>query len=825
MFQVIKEVFKMRIVFSLIFIFCSLFAFSQKVKVLSKPVEYLRPSGEVLKNHESRIPRKGGIQWSVFSDRDNNTVYESANKANPIGSIGFGEIYYVTDIEESPEGDWLELYSIESGKAKTRIGFIEASKVLLWNTAIRNQGFTVKVLAMITDINVLIDASSYLSKEGEGSVFCYSRPDHDKKFMNDKKLSLFQLMFKLKEENGMYLLAYDNSFSSYSSDVVLGWVPREVVQEWEYRLTIEPNYSDEARTQRSIKEVKLPVFKQDKFEAATEFVKTGKASQEDVFEFKKEYDETLSEEMRMPLLDGAKGYDTKNSLFHVGYISPVLSKGNKNVLDKRDKDKMIDDFYKKIEPYSNVNFTFVVDGSSTMKASMGDIKRAIQNIKVDISDELKEEFSFAFSCVVYRANEDGKCGSNLTSKLDFTPKVNKVYDWIDAEMAKPNCSTFKPNQGSALRAGLYESLKMIQNSGRSGQSNYVILIGGPGDESVDTDDPKLNIESLAKLYAENGVNMFAYQYLSGQDRVYNYFFDDLTDLSEKGMEELYKTIAEVAEREEIEKFKFVRSTNNSLRRYIADTNSTGFMRFSEINAPANSNRLDGEFFLRDMNNLINRITRFQINKVSPFLDQINGFLSTENEFKLDASLALMLRGTEGGNASELMDFFRGTNFQYIAPAWVPKSTKVLKNDLYKRALFFTNAELSDLKADLKSFSSGSDDPEVFRKSAHKACKNLVVKYIGDIDDGEQISGSLLFEKFTGVSPTPMNVFSGIKDIDDILNSRVVSQTTLEQLRKSADKWYEDLETVETNEKFQWRRGKVVYFWVPEVVFSTNKTID
>jgi hypothetical protein len=808
------------IYFILVLILISSFSFGQSAKVLKRPVEYLRPDGYVFDTHDSKVPKKGGEDWAVFSDRNDNIVYSAPNGGAEAGRIKFGEVFYVT----GTEGEWLELYTIESGKAKSKVGWIHKSKILLWNTAIRKKGFTVKVLAMIKDLSVLGNAGEYISREGEGSVYCYDRPIHDKKYQNGKKLGLFQLMFKMKEENDMVLLAYDAFFSSYTSDAVIGWVPKAVINEWEYRLTVEPNYSQTARTQRSVKGVKLPVFKLDAKDNAVAYAKEGvPAPQSSVLQFKSEFESVRSEEMRMPLLDGNKGYDIKSNLYHVGYISPVFSKGNKQVMSQRSIDSLRSEIDKTTIPYQNVNFIFMVDGSNSMKPAMAEIKRAIQQLKVDISEDLKKEFNFTFSCVIYRANDDKSCGDAPVSRIDFTPNVNKIYEWIDKETSKNNCSSFKPNQGSFLREGLLESFKMIKQSKRQEESNYLILIGGPGDSEINENNSALSLDNLSKQYAECGINLFAYQYLSGKDKVYNYFYDDLTDLMDKGAAEMYKLIEKDSKKEKLESLRFSKIESQYIRRYISDTASTGFIRFAELNGPSQGVNLNGQFFQEDMNQLITRITNFQVSKVSHLRGMLSGIITPDTTMQLDASLLYMTKNIK--NISEVMDFFRGTNFQYITPGWVPKSHKAVTEDLFIRSLFFTSNELSDLMGDIRSFSSGSDDPNAFRDKAYFALRALTSKYLGEISNDQQISGKMLFESFVGVNPPPINIFSQITDIEDLRNVRKIDITQIEELRKSAKKWLSDLDVVQMNPNYQWKRGKIVYYWVPEAVFGSNKSLE
>lgn len=803
--------------FSLLY---SVGAFGQSAKAINKPVEYTRPDGKLLESHESKIPKKGDL-WTVFSDRNDNTVYDSPNGTNETGKINFGEMFYVTGVK----GEYLELYNMVDGKPKGKVGWIHQSKVLLWNNAIRNKGFTIKLLAMIQDASILKSREKlekYLSRENEGSVFCYNRPAHEAQFMSKTKLGLFQLMYKFKEENNMYLVGVDARFTSYSTFNIIGWVPKEVVTEWDSRLTIEPNYSANAKTERDLKNVSMPVFREENKTDATAFAKEGSpARKEAIYGTKKEYNATLAEEMRMPLLDGTKGFDTKSSLYHVGYISPFFRKnknsGSEGDFEARGLDSLKRTLDQAMDRERQVNFVFLVDGSTVMKPVMEEVKRAIQQIKLDLDSDVKKEFDFKFGSVVYRANADKSCGSEPITRFDFAKDPTKVIEFIDEQITQKNCSEFKPNQGSFLRKGLSEAFSMFERNKMQKQSNYVILIGSAADETDESDD----LDKIASTYAKCGVNLFAYQYMYGNHWVYENFYSDLVDMINKAQTEMASMIRS---KRTFEKVKFVSNDLNYMRRFVSDTSISGFIRFAEVCGPSGGKSLNGQYFLEDMNNLVARITDFHISNIKIITQKINALITPDNKGDDGIDAAILFNYRDIPNLDEILDFFSGTGFQYVAPGWAPKSHKELREDLFLRTLFFTQDELVTLKSDLKRFSTGDDNPSVFREQAYDAMKALASNYIGESTTNTQISGKQLFDAFVGVSPSALNIFSQIEDIEDIKNARKFDVPSIKKLQQSARKWLEDLECVDNNKEYQWKRGKVVYYWVPEAVFNTEKAL-
>jgi hypothetical protein len=79
-------------------------AIAQNTTVMSKPAKYEeQPDGALVEGK----PKYSNKLWLVFSDRDNNTVYNSPSyEAAVAGTVGYMDKFYVT----GESGDYLQLY-------------------------------------------------------------------------------------------------------------------------------------------------------------------------------------------------------------------------------------------------------------------------------------------------------------------------------------------------------------------------------------------------------------------------------------------------------------------------------------------------------------------------------------------------------------------------------------------------------------------------------------------------------------------------------------------------------------------------------------------
>lgn len=181
--------------------------------------------------------------WMVFSDRENNVVYKSANtRSDEVGTINFREYFFVVDEKEK----WIKIAKAdEINKLKantiTPVGWIQKEKMLLWSTGLVDPKTKINRKAFL--LNRADDVKNVLKDKKDKReliVDFYRDPIEQTK---EKEKSIYTRYFVFKKENGKMLLAQEADLTKLNYRTsLLGWVDSRRIKEWNTRISLEPNF-------------------------------------------------------------------------------------------------------------------------------------------------------------------------------------------------------------------------------------------------------------------------------------------------------------------------------------------------------------------------------------------------------------------------------------------------------------------------------------------------------------------------------------------------------------------------------------------------------
>ncbi len=206
--------------------------------------------------------------WIVCSDRSNNKTYrDEQGKVENDKVMDYMQRFYVSE----EKSNFLHLYlyedNIKVGGSKLALkstakdyGWAPKDKLLLWLRSMVNVGDRTakKALPVLKD-NTLGNASDKYVKNGLALIF--SDPGLTQE--NNNAIKIFQFLFVYKEDtvNNSLLIgkSYESNFFRIQNDV-LGWISKEIVQNWDNRICIEPNWDHDAVEERKLNNIKSSVF-------------------------------------------------------------------------------------------------------------------------------------------------------------------------------------------------------------------------------------------------------------------------------------------------------------------------------------------------------------------------------------------------------------------------------------------------------------------------------------------------------------------------------------------------------------------------------------
>lgn len=438
---------------------------------------------------------KSGHVWTVLSDRENNTTYLEPDRFSKVyATLDFREKVYVADMKNG----FALVFS--SGEKQTNFpqidapvwkGWVPIENLLLWNQCpkekhqIYNKG--VVVYTPSADVQIKQNPNYLFGPNLDASESSVFSSDLD---------ILYVMKTEKVNDKIYYLLSIKNILNlqgRYEEDL-LGWLPQDYLEAWNYRLLLEPTSSSRAVSYYQGQKIVPAIFPEgdDGLNQARDYQRTGKAK-ESLWKYDKLSTQRMDNyRMRNPVLDNSA------ELYHVATLSTF------NQMDV-DIDAM-NDARRRLQKYkeaqNNINMIFVIDNTASMRKYYPAVAKSLEEIlKKDRKSKLK------VGAVLYKDYKDPK----TVNYRALTANVNEIIGFINTN--KDNCNSIDPDDYEAMFEGLKTALDATKMNYNSTESNFIVLIGDAGNHREDPtgESWETMVKDLARQMSENNVNFLAYQ--------------------------------------------------------------------------------------------------------------------------------------------------------------------------------------------------------------------------------------------------------------------------------------------------------------------------
>lgn len=488
----------------LVFVFClglSQSATAQR-KLLGLPEYFVKPSDfhpnadQQAKLLELTTPKSRETPWLVFSDRNNNAVYDEPG-GSKITTLNLRDYFYVVEEKEG----WIRIANATTKSSSLKIetleqvvGWVPKSKMLLWPNGLVDHNTRIHKKVLL--LNRLDAFSDIIKLQDQQKVEVFSGPNTSEK---EKILPIFNYYFVLKREGNKILIATQAALSPYLQKHIIGWVRDSRVSIWDNRVCLEPNFEAAAFEERRAN----PDFQLKAFGDLTslqKFRESGGKAKENVFweddpvtlpsnklasgntnRFK-------GEVVRFPMAEFGIGRSTEEAYYRSGLIGTLkanptgkTSSFDSGVSDTRTTvmSKYIQSLKKRSE---KINIFFVVEGTACTYAYQQQLTEAISAIRKEAK---KGHTELRYGALLYRdlpeerVELDGKTVNRLIEHTPLTSDADRVAQFL--QQAKfQNLQDQDP--WTALYYGLSESLKLAGFN--KNETNIIFLIGCFGDFKV-----------------------------------------------------------------------------------------------------------------------------------------------------------------------------------------------------------------------------------------------------------------------------------------------------------------------------------------------------
>ncbi|HKK38963.1 MAG TPA: type VI secretion system protein TssR domain-containing protein [Cryomorphaceae bacterium] len=532
-------------------------AFSQKKmkimgvpKSLERPIDVFDDPAMVNKMVNDTRDQDREIRWVVFSDRDENPVYaEPDNSSKPASYINMGEFFYVLD----EKTDWIQIGKSEGfpDKLKTvikeeSIGWVPKSRMLLWSHGLISKRTGINKKAFLLNRGDDTEILENLNRDGDKQVF--RDPAREKAADNVKIYSFF---FVFKKEGDMYLLSKEEYLtpSKDSQNTLIGWIHRRDLQEWNTRLSLEPNFSEEAYKERKgnpklrarsyfdvkgLKGVSANSFGDMNYlfkDDDPAYLKPAEVSEEDPRRLK-------GGVLRYPIFGATLTSDdvTYYRSGAIGNIKVVSDQDGKvsfeSEIPENAMAQMSSFADKYIERSKKVNVFFVIEGTDKTEAFKPTIVSAINSLQANPLLGEKSDKIVQYGALIYRAPLEGE---RVVEVERLGPNLADVTQFVESQ------SFTNINNRSDETAVFYGIQQAVLKAGFNPQElNIMVVLGGAGDFSRNSGmktkakkeswDEYVEPNELRTLFAELQnlkMNLHCIQLVNNDLQTYQDFANDI----------------------------------------------------------------------------------------------------------------------------------------------------------------------------------------------------------------------------------------------------------------------------------------------------------
>lgn len=452
--------------------------------------------------------------WKVWSDRDENPIYDSPRQKRIEAQARWMEEFEVWDIKKTSSDEVLLKIKSPAASIVQKEGWIPLAKTLASSKALANEfGLTRKYMILTPVENYTNGNTKALNARFYNSPRKSAGPNYD------MEVNRFTILFVLKEENGRMLLSTDDDFGQAAigrTGRVSGWFPKESLTLWDSRIGYAPNHGKNSNTGTSST---LPVHSDEA--SAKKYWKSSSSSNlltnYNILDSKpSNWNEAFPP---MPNITGPLS-DVSNDFNQILRKVVVLVCAGSTSECEKDYNQNRADIEALLKQVEQLNVYFILDGTNSMEPYIESAKEAITEIVGIFSDSDIKDLSLGYT--VYRDYDDGKNSSVPGRPTHDHPQFLK-------EIAAINCFSQASTRAEAFYKGLITGVEAANFQAEYAQ-NLLIVIGDAGNHIND----KFTFADVEASLAGKKVTVFGLQTTNGAHSSYLDFTQDLIRLASLG---------------------------------------------------------------------------------------------------------------------------------------------------------------------------------------------------------------------------------------------------------------------------------------------------
>ena len=457
---------------------------------VDRPLEFSDFVSEAIANEYfiggdlSQLTFNSGKPWKVWCSQAKTLVFQgpstSSGKSLIDSSLDFREQVIVTGID----GEWLQIKTANSNDEP--IGWVMSTYFMLSPFALKTSGGVGRKALVVPNLD------RQNSSQQEARTQLYNHPNVSRQdAQKGRRAGLFRVLYVFKETNSAMLLGITPTVEDGSAgSVILGWMPKQYLAEWNRRGAYGPAYGE--FVEAPVGE-KIPFFMDQS--SLSNYEKTCQPPDGGI-KLNVLQDETIPLTPAFPDVgEGMRrtiGNPQRELLTIVG--SSTTAGGQDEILRVTRRLQELSDKIK------NVNLLFVVDATASMGRYFPEIAKIIRDIN-EWSTSWVADVEIRIGFGIYRDYPDcpNECWDNLGDIRTYDSSMAEAIQSIE-------CKSKGTNRPEAFYQGILENLSSWFPDPQ--ETNIVILIGDEGNHIT---DDNFNGEEVREELERINASLFAFQ--------------------------------------------------------------------------------------------------------------------------------------------------------------------------------------------------------------------------------------------------------------------------------------------------------------------------
>ncbi len=787
-------------------------------RILDSPTQFRDFNEPVVSNLDmypiTHNNRTSDIQWIVYSDRNGNVTYTSAQGQEHFKTAGFLEKFYVI----GEEGEYVNIYKddgvdpidLELSASAQDYGWIKKENLILYLNCLKNDK-KVHQKGMLINTEETIKRASQRTNEKSMLVGFFKDPGFVEQ--TDFESNLYQIFHIYKKQGNAVLLGRGRQIRGDIEQTIMGWAPFDRITPWTHRIAFEPNWEEAAWKERKKANVNATIFfsstVSNAFTANPNDRGTALWDSDPVKKMKGNgYQREIGQWRRFPVLR-----EVNHNCFEVGTVGDIKTKYE--TVSSSEDARVKAGIETGIQKLKQKNILFVIDGSQSMQPYFKSMSNAVARSMEKISGNNNSSSSPKFGCVVYRDN-----AYRLMEKEDFNEDYNVIINFLNNIKAGDQND---PDHAEAVNYGLDEALRMLPE----GETNFLVLVGDAGNHNRQ-DRSYVSKERIQQMVSLKQPHFLAFQVSNRSNegfQAFSKFADDAADILSQSAATIRRNFkipvefpgeAQLTTASENDNFEYSKLVNSPI---------VGNLLACKPGEKVAPEKLEEEIIkLVDFSEeLVNEVGTevTSVGSGKKLVLDLSNDGNNEYEQYVDNYNGILLNFFNNLNLTpEQANYISQTRFQYYQPGFAAYKVNGLKHPLFKPVVLMNRQELGTLNnlfSELAKAVTGSSSAER-REKFRETWLRLLSNHLGESNIErlatmtlEEIGGILYG---TGGLPLGSNLLMN-KNIDCVIDPACTSEREFNALVSSLYNNSVELQTILNNDndprKFQ--SAGFIYYWL------------